>query len=202
MPAYEVVYIDTKALTPQRLKTAAGKAIIKLLSEYERSLPPCFPSSFVTRGRYFDLQEQVDAVCGLSAAARKRADISAAVTRNMIWTEEVFLVVDERGRYVAGCTTRDRREPKKPNEIDSVCVSEKHRGRGVCGLMIAAAAKLYTDRGDDVKICCVTSNEGACRCYAKLFERKRKGRDPNLGDLTLFTGIRKDALPATGPRKL
>lgn len=202
MAAYEVVYVDTKALTPQRLKTAAGKAIIKLLSEYEQSLAPCFPSSFITRGRYFDLQEQVDAACGLSAAARKRADISASVTRNMIWTTEVFFVIDKQGKYVAGCTTRDRRDPKKPNEIDSVCVSENHRGRGVCGLMIAGAAKLYSDRGDDVKICCVTSNEGACKCYAKLFERKRKGRDPSLGNLTRFSGIRKDALPAKGPRKL
>ena len=52
--------------------------------------------------------------------------------------------------------------------------------------MIAAAAKLYSDRGDDVKIACVTSNESACKCYAKLFA----GSAPDL------TGIRKEPAQA------
>lgn len=202
MAEYEVVYVDGTSLSPPRLKSDAGKAIIKLLAAYDDSLRRCFPSAFQEGGRYFVVRDLVDAACGVSSAARKRANLADAIARNVVWSEEVFIVVDGRGRYVAGCTTRHRRDKSKANEIDSVCVSEKHRGRGVCGVMIASAAKLYSDRGDDVKIACVTSNQGACKCYSRVFERKRRGSHVDLGNMTLFSGIRKDVLPAAGPRKL
>jgi len=137
----------------------------------------------------------------VTAAERLKSDRANEAAGVVYAHEQVFFITTAKGEFVAGCTTRWRYGAAKAraNEIDSVCVSPVHRGKGACKLMIASVAKFYLDAGDDVVIVCEPGNEGACRCYGRVFERSRLSAKAGLRK---FWGIRPDALPARAPTLL
>lgn len=185
---YEVVFLNCARVTPDKLKSGRGKVALSLLEDYVNAMKECFGLN--GRSRFQELRAAVDAYAGLAKASRKRGDLSEDIVGKLAWSEEVFFVLDARGEFVAGCTTRLRGD-KNPNHIDNVCVAAKHRGRGVCGILIAHVAKLYADRHDDVKIICAAENTGACKCYGKLFRRAVKGMDKMHGPVIRFSGLKE-----------
>lgn len=195
---YEVVYVECSELH-KSLKSKNGKMIIDLVAKFRKSMNECFGIR-PGQGYFYTLQKSVDAHLGITSSTRHIADVVEDICGTLRWSEEVILVLDSKGNFVAGCTTRLREDKHKANEIDNVCVLEKHRGKGVCGLMVGHAASLYSERKDKLKIICETKNSGACKCYSKLFLRAAKGTDPSHGDVTRFSGIRKNEFGL--PRKL
>lgn len=190
MADYRVAYV--------RCSDAALKKPVftKLLFAYALAYSgECFGAK---RTRYDRAKETIAAANNISLMDARHGTALTLAASLVLHTEEIFFVLDTDGDFVAGCTTRQRTDRTKRNEIDNVCVALKHRGKGVCGLMIAAVAKLYSDRDDDVRIACEPKNDAACRCYSTIFSRRTPG-----AKLTYFSGIRREALKQTpAPRKL
>jgi ribosomal protein S18 acetylase RimI-like enzyme len=195
MSKYRVVHVDCASATVDALKSAPGRKVAKLLEAYAAQLRTCFPETVGTTTAG-DVRDAIDAALGVKN--RSKTELVEDVLGLLRFYGNVFLVL-ERGRVVAGCTTRRRIERSAPraDEIDNVCVSEGHRGRGVCGTLVSAVAKAYADANDKVVIVCESANEAACRCYSNIF-RKSAPRGPH----TRFAGVKEGALPATAPSRL
>lgn len=197
---YRAVYVDCQAVRADaNFGTARGRKVVSLLKDYVTHLrEKCFPYEpwGGNAGRAFD------EAFGVAPAAREKADLANDATIMLFHQERVFLLTTSNGEFVAGCTTRLRSgtaAKKRPTEIDSVCVSPAHRGKGACKQLISAVAKFYLDAKDDVVIVCEPGNPAACRCYASVFE---KSRLPAKGPYRKFWGIRESALPSRGPTRV
>jgi ribosomal protein S18 acetylase RimI-like enzyme len=188
---YRVHIMDSQALKKKPVVKS-----LKAITDYIKLAQSCFNELPVREARdeFPKLGSALDRVIGVSADDICKVDLSRRVIMEVALSEVIAVVLDAEGRVVAGCTTRfPRGGAGERNEIDSVCVAPEVRGKGVCRTLVAAVAKFYKDRGDDVGIVCETNNPAACACYRSVFKRSRLEAkpDPRTGErIRRFTGIR------------
>lgn len=196
------VYLDCASLKASDVSTAPGRRALAWVKDFAEALQECFPPDDAHGPYRWDVfRSACLRALGVTAAAVTAWDMLNTTQALLRSSDEVVMIVDGRGAFVAGCTTRRRSDGSgrtKRNEIDNVCVRKAHRGKGICQLLVSSVTRLYADRGDDVKIVCLSENAGACSCYRKLFLRSR----PSLRGVTSFTGVRLDAVSGSPPRRV
>jgi predicted acetyltransferase len=193
-----IVYIDAKSVRAKEVADAHSSraSVLRAVCDFIRAHAVCFPST------PSDMHVAWSRAIGLTNSS----DAKARNAARLIWwfesyARDVVLALDAKGRFMAGCvvvrkmsgTTEGMRQPPCYT-VNDVCVSSKHRGKGLCTRLISSVTKLYVDRKQALTMNTSRDNAAARACYRRLFKIEKLHSSE-----VVFEEIRKEACAPDAP---